>query len=636
MSHYLPKLLGLSLFATVLMSCSAGLSAAELLMDFKFDEGAGTKVTDSINSLIGVPGNPANPPTFVNDSPSSKPGDSSIHFEAGQYMTVSDPDTRVQINKDDPSFTLQAWVKFSGFPAGRQVFFYSGGPGGAVSFSVNTDRTVFVTTLGILDVSSQASIPDDEAWHHIAVVHENGVEFRFYVDGVLGDTVPYSGGVNFSRTQKLFSLGAEWNGALQYIGSIDRLKVSSGILTPEQLDFQAIPPLGEAKLTMARPSSSPFGFSIGVTEEGGSVADTNTISLTFNGTQVTPTAITKSGDTTTISYDVPIPPLPSASTNTTLLVIKDNKGVSYTNSANFVVATYGTLPVSAALPSSAVDKSKRGFKIRTYQIDGGAQEGTIAYNEGLLAGLYGPNVANLADGDGADTNGYFTWTGVINFDLDPTAANGYFNDPDYPASSFPGIPGNPEMGGSPTENFVEEIIAALEFTSPGMYTMVVNTDWTGFPNASDGFLVRAGLNPQDTNSAVKLGYFDALAPVGSDRGIANSPFQFYVPQAGIYPFRLMYYQSGGGANLEWFMLNADGTRSLINDTTNAIPAYYQWTAVSVAPTLSIARAAGGLTLTFTGTIQSANAAAGPWTDLPGASPMIIAPSEAMKFYRSKQ
>ncbi|PYI89574.1 MAG: hypothetical protein DME26_00905, partial [Verrucomicrobia bacterium] len=216
MKTYPPKLLGLCLLATAAVSFTPTVSAANTLIDFEFDEGTGTKVTDRINSLIGAPSNPANPPTFVTDSPSGKTGDSAIHFEAGQYMTVNDPDTRVRLNPNNPAFTLQAWVKFPGQPAGRQVFFYSNGPGGAISFSVNTDRTVFVTTLGIADVRSQAAIPDDGAWHHIAVVHENGKELRFYVDGILGDTVAYTSGVNFTRTQTLFSIGAEWNGALQY------------------------------------------------------------------------------------------------------------------------------------------------------------------------------------------------------------------------------------------------------------------------------------------------------------------------------------------------------------------------------------------------------------------------------------
>src|SRR4029450_8788138 len=89
----------------------------------------------------GPPGDPANPPTFISDAPSGKAGDSAIHFEAGQYMTVNDPDTRVRLNTNNPAFTLQAWVKFPGQLAGRQVFFYSNGPGGAISFSVNNNRT---------------------------------------------------------------------------------------------------------------------------------------------------------------------------------------------------------------------------------------------------------------------------------------------------------------------------------------------------------------------------------------------------------------------------------------------------------------------------------------------------------------
>ena len=48
------------------------------------------------------------------------------------------------------------------------------------------DRTVFITTLGIADVPSAAAIPDDGAWHHIAVIHEAGLELRFYIDGALG------------------------------------------------------------------------------------------------------------------------------------------------------------------------------------------------------------------------------------------------------------------------------------------------------------------------------------------------------------------------------------------------------------------------------------------------------------------
>src|SRR5690242_20743484 len=148
MITYTPKVLRLCVSIAGAVCLSVHLTAANALVDFEFDEGTGTKVTDSINSLVGVPGDPSKPPTFEASAPSGKAGDFAIHFEPGQYMTVNDPDTRVKLDPNNPSFTLQAWVKFYGQPAGRMVFFYSNGPGGVISFSVNNDRTVFVTTLG--------------------------------------------------------------------------------------------------------------------------------------------------------------------------------------------------------------------------------------------------------------------------------------------------------------------------------------------------------------------------------------------------------------------------------------------------------------------------------------------------------
>ena len=84
MTTHTPKLLGLSLLTTAVVAFAATVSAANALIDFEFDEGTGTKVTDSINSLVGVPGNPTNAPTFVTASPSGKAGDSAIHFEIGR------------------------------------------------------------------------------------------------------------------------------------------------------------------------------------------------------------------------------------------------------------------------------------------------------------------------------------------------------------------------------------------------------------------------------------------------------------------------------------------------------------------------------------------------------------------------
>ena len=60
-------------------------------------------------------------------------------------------------------------------------------------------------------------------------------------------------------------------------------------------------------------------------------------------------------------------------------------------------------------------------------------------------------------------------------------------------------------------------------------------------------------------------------------------------------------------------------------------------ATTTAPTLSVQRTATGLTLTFTGTLQAADAVKGTYTDMSSTSPVTVSFSSApMKFYRAKQ
>jgi len=48
-------------------------------------------------------------------------------------------------------------------------------------------------------------------------------------------------------------------------------------------------------------------------------------------------------------------------------------------------------------------------------------------------------------------------------------------------------------------------------------------------------------------------------------GVANDTFDVVVPQAGVYGFRLVWYERGGGAFVEWFTVDpVTGNRTLIN------------------------------------------------------------------------
>ncbi len=209
------------------------------------------------------------------------------------------------------------------------------------------------------------------------------------------------------------------------------------------------------------------------------------------------------------------------------------------------------LPANYAMPAGSVNTNQPGFRVRPYQT-ATTEGGTLAWTEGQQAGLYGPNVADLS---GADASGYYTVTNVVNWNIAPGGTVDTFP----PADAFPGI------GAGNTVNFSEQVLTYIQFPAAGTYLLGVNSD--------DGFGVTASvLNPKDQSTAISLGKYDG------DRGAADSLFQIAVPQAGIYPFRLLYWQAGGGGSVSWFSVVADSTSTnfvLINDlsTPGALKAY---------------------------------------------------------------
>ncbi len=184
-------------------------------------------------------------PQFVSDTPSGQEGDFALSFDGNDILRVEDPDNVVTLVEGDVTsdFTIQAWVKPGTQPAGqaRSIIFSKFGATGALSFSITSDRRVVVTTYGIVDMFSNATIPDDGLWHHIAVVHDTAAgEMRFYVDGILGDTIPYTNGLQ-TRDQTWFFFGTELTGILPYVGLLDRVELLNEALPADELDFRPIP-----------------------------------------------------------------------------------------------------------------------------------------------------------------------------------------------------------------------------------------------------------------------------------------------------------------------------------------------------------------------------------------------------------
>jgi hypothetical protein len=83
-----------------------------------------------------------------------------------------------------------------------------------------------------------------------------------------------------------------------------------------------------------------------------------------------------------------------------------------------------------------------------------------------------------------------------------------------------------------------------------------------------------------------------LGSFNGGRGSSDSVFAFNVAQAGLYPLRLVWFEGGGGANLEWFTVAQDGSKIPVNDRSNpaALKAYQTRTFSSV--TVSVNPPAG--------------------------------------------
>ena len=111
-----------------------------------------------------------------------------------------------------------------------------------------------------------------------------------------------------------------------------------------------------------------------------------------------------------------------------------------------------------------------------------------------------------------------------------------------------------------------------------------------------------------------------------------------VPTPGLYPMRLVAGDATGGANLEWFSVQPDGTKILVNDVanTNALRAFRARTAITAPsfnpPTLS----AQGVVLSWTGiaVLAEASAVNGPWSRSANqTNPQTVPAVGGMRFYR---
>lgn len=246
------------------------------------------------------------------------------------------------------------------------------------------------------------------------------------------------------------------------------------------------------------------------------------------------------------------------STHNLVIAFKDTLGNTYTNNASFIVPQFLDLDPSIAIDLALIDTAQAGFKIKTYQ--GYRFDPTqLRWNEEKVIGIRGPN---NADQTGA-VGGFFNWAGVPHFSNG--GGGGFFPGTVTPWTAF-GIGNAPFTS---ADHSAIEMFGYLYFPSAGAYAMNLGSD--------DGYRLSFAANPMDRMGAV-ASEFDG----GRGLGEPGDPFTLVVAKPGCYPFRLLWENGGGGADLQW--MSVVGTNyTLINDVTNTAAVLSYAVALPAAP-----------------------------------------------------
>lgn len=282
----------------------------------------------------------------------------------------------------------------------------------------------------------------------------------------------------------------------------------------------------------------------------GGIPTTN-ITLNLNGTNVSSDLLFISG--TPQARVVSFSNLVANVTYTGIITVRDAASREAVLNFTFDTLPPLALPTSFSYPTTAASAAAPGMRARIVQatstptLPNTADRAEAQLDGTLIDAATGQPFVNEATPSTDNPDGSYN-LGILNWSVEFGQAleRGNFVDPAFPDQPIPGLAHN--------NNVAVEVLAYLELPV-GRYYMGVNSD--------DGFVVSTGLDGRDL-FAQDLGRFDGA------RGSTDSIFQFRVTEAGLYPFRLLYYQGDGGGNLEWFTMNPlTGEKILINDRANA-------------------------------------------------------------------
>lgn len=502
----------------------------------------------------------------------------------GQAILLNGEDQHVEItggNENDLEFpggdmSISGWFRVDNFDTNWQALISKGeGSNYRVARRGGSGKIAYAGGIG--EPGEAAPDVNDGEWHHFVAISDSSKSTQLWIDGVLAEETDSAPTLGESDLPLLIgenpgARNREWEGAIDDIAIWNRVLTADEIadLSTTSIDLIINPP---QDIRAGRFTSRANGFSwILVDTDEASLQD-DSVKFTLDGSEIDAASLSfeNDGENTIFTYTAD-DFLPSESLHLLVVDYTTNNGDSLSREREFQTPTYGV--VDASLAAEGVDTSAGGFRIRAYSTEPNIQN-RLFFVEQVLRGEHGDNQANLGNGPDLDrdgqpdllfpeaTDGFIDGT-VINYDRFG-ADVGDFKDPDFihPILTDGTIPGSPgfQTRDSGTGNAVLEINTYIEFPETAVYTLGVTSD--------DGFKVSIAGSNRDALGNV-LGFFDG------GRGASPTEFQFLISEPGIYPVRLLWFNGGGGSNIEFWSKLADGTKVLINDpdTDGALKAYY--------------------------------------------------------------
>ncbi len=242
----------------------------------------------------------------------------------------------------------------------------------------------------------------------------------------------------------------------------------------------------------------------------------------------------------TVSFTFPVTGALSAG-HTNRLVYQDSAGTWKTNEWSY---TFSYLQAANAAPTNA--GLNPGFSVRLVQtLTNVSMENSLTRAEKQLA-----TPAQIPVDMTVTTN-----ASIIDFTQNAeTDSQGHVAG----AAALPGI----DPAGN-TDNMAMEITAYL-LLPKGKTTFGVRSD--------DGFQMRSGASLTDTNALVLGQKFS---------GTYDGTFDVIAEKTGLYPVRLVWFESGGGAYIELYTMDELGNAIAVNDEASPIKAYQSLVAPEV-------------------------------------------------------